>query len=598
MAIPIGTGGAAARCSTHSIQPEALFVQHILQRPPCPRKMIMPFRQPPPTLGNQYEDDRILRSFLARTLPPEMLREIEPSLQEMGRLAGSDLYRMQLADRLNEPVLTQWDAWGNRVDHIELTPLWLRAERIAAEHGVVATAYERRHASFSRVHQCALAYLFTPSTDIYSCPLAMTDGAARTLLSSGNQTLIDRAVPHLVTRSPEEFWTSGQWMTEATGGSDVGLSETVARQDEEGVWRLYGRKWFTSATTSQMALTLARPEGNASGGQGLALFYVETRDESGRLRNIEINRLKDKLGTRKVPTAELTLTGTPAQLVSGTTNGIRNITPMLNITRLWNGISAVSLMRRGLALAQDYARRRVAFGAPLSEKPLHLDTLAGLQAETAAAFHFAFYVAELCGRNEADESTEDETILLRLLTPVMKLTTARQSVTVASETLEAFGGAGYVEDTGLPQLLRDSQVLPIWEGTTNVLSLDALRALGENGRAFRLLKAEVGRSLETIREGRLIDAARVVRLSLEHAESWLLEAKKEGQARLEAGARRFALTLGRALELALLIRHAQWSEDEEADGRATAAARVFATTGIDLITQREPDDARTLLSDQ
>ncbi|MDT5062849.1 MAG: acyl-CoA dehydrogenase [Acidobacteriota bacterium] len=560
--------------------------------------MIMPFRQPPPTLGNQYEDDRTLRSFLARTLPPEILREIEPSLKEMGHLAGSDLYRMQLADRLNEPSLTQWDAWGNRIDHIELTPLWRMAERIAAEHGVVATAYERRHGPFSRVHQCALAYLFTPSTDIYSCPLAMTDGAARTLLSSGNQALVDRAVPHLLTRNAEEFWTSGQWMTEATGGSDVGLSEAVARPDAEGVWRLYGRKWFTSATTSQMALTLARPEGNASGGQGLALFYVETRDAEGKLRNIEINRLKDKLGTRKVPTAELTLTGTPAQLVRGTSDGIRNITPMLNITRLWNGISAVSLMRRGLALAFDYARKRVAFGAPLNEKPLHVDTLAGLQVETEAAFHLAFYVAELTGRSEEGEITEEEMLILRLLTPVMKLTTAKQAVAVASETLEAFGGAGYVEDTGLPQLLRDGQVLPIWEGTTNVLSLDALRALGENGRAFQLLKAEVGRSIEAIREVRLIDSARIVRLSLEHAENWLLQAKKEGQAFLESGARRFALTLGRAMELALLIKHAQWSVDNELDGRATAAARYFAGTGIDLIIQRDMDDARSLLSDQ
>ena len=558
----------------------------------------MPFRQPPPTLGNQYEDDRVLRSFLARTLPPQMLREIEPSLKEMGRLAGSDLYQMQLADRLNEPVLTAWDAWGNRIDHIELTPLWRVAERVATEHGVVATAYERRHGRFSRVHQCALAYLFTPSTDIYSCPLAMTDGAARTLLGSNNQALIDRAVPHLTTRRAEEFWTSGQWMTEATGGSDVGLSETVARREGEGVWRLYGRKWFTSATTSQMALTLARPEGNASGGQGLALFYIETRDAEGRLRNIEINRLKDKLGTRKVPTAELTLTGTPAELVCGPTGGIRNIAPMLNITRLWNGISAVSLMRRGLALALDFARRRVAFGATLNEKPLHLDTLAGLQAEAEAAFHLAFFVAELTGRSEAGEISEEETLILRLLTPVMKLTTAKQAVVVASEVLEAFGGAGYVEDTGLPMLLRDAQVLPIWEGTTNVLSLDCLRALGEGNRAFQALKAEAIRSLETIREGRLFEAARVVRSALDHAESWLSQAKEEGQAVVESGARRFALTLGRTMELALLIKHAQWSKDEEADGRATAAARCFASSVIDLLTSKSLDDARELFGGQ
>ena len=542
----------------------------------------MQFQQAPPALGNQYEDDRVLRSYLSRVFPTDVLRDVEEPLAELGRLSGAELYEFQLADRLNEPTLTQWDAWGNRIDKVELTPLWRLAERIAAEHGVVAAAYEQRYGSLSRVFQCALAYLFTPSTDIYSCPLAMTDGAARTLLSSGNQTLIDRAVPHLTTRDTREFWTAGQWMTEITGGSDVGLSQTVAKVDDDGNFRLYGRKWFTSAISSQIALTLARPEGNPPGGRGLALFYLETRDEHGRARNIEINRLKDKLGTRKVPTAELTLTGTPAQLVKGTTEGVRNIAPLLNITRLWNGISAVALMRRGLALAYDYARKRVAFGAPLSEKPLHLDTLAGVQAEAEAAFHLAFYVAELTGRSETREISDDDALLLRLLTPVMKLTTGKQAVAVASEVLEAFGGAGYVEDTGLPVLLRDAQVLPIWEGTTNVLALDTLRALS-GGNSLRQFDLMVSRCLDDISHSHLIDAGRVARTSLDHATSWLAEAERRGQRALESGARRFSLTLGRTMELALLIKHAQWSHDHENDLNAITSARRFAYAGADLI---------------
>ncbi len=546
--------------------------------------------QAPPALGNQYEDDSVLRSYLKRTIPSDVVREIKPTLVEMGDIAGGELYAMQLADRLNEPKLTQWDAWGNRVDRIELTLLWRVAERIAAEQGVVATAYEQKHGRYSRVHQCALAYLFTPSTDIYSCPLAMTDGAARTLLGSGNTTLIERAVPHLTSRDPKEFWTSGQWMTELTGGSDVGASETIAKPDltrnsklETNNWLLYGRKWFTSAATSQIALTLARPEGNPAGGRGLALFYLEMRDKQGRLFFISIDRLIDKLGTRMVPTAELTLNGTPAQLVLGRTDGVRNITPLLNITRLWNGISAVSLMRRSIALALDYSRKRSAFGSLLSEKPLHIDTLAGLQAETEAAFHLAFLVAELTGRAETGELSEEQTLLLRLLTPLMKLTTGKQVVAVVSEALEAFGGAGYVEDTGLPMLLRDAQVLPIWEGTTNVLALDALRALGADNGAFVALKKEVTRSLSAVHDQRLAEPARVVRSALAHAESWVAEATKAGTPALETGARRFSLTLGRATELALLCRHAQWSHENESDARATDAARRFAASGIDLI---------------
>ncbi len=162
----------------------------------------MPFLQPAPQLGNQYDDDRVLRGILRRLLPPEVRAEVEPGLREMGRLSGGELYRLQLEDRTNEPRLVQWSAWGERVDRIEPTPLWALAERIAAGHGVVAAAHERRHGALSRIHQFALACLFTPSTYLFACPLAMTDGAARTLLDSGNEALVARAVPHLTSRDP------------------------------------------------------------------------------------------------------------------------------------------------------------------------------------------------------------------------------------------------------------------------------------------------------------------------------------------------------------------------------------------------------------
>jgi acyl-CoA dehydrogenase len=558
----------------------------------------MPFRQEPPRLGNQYEQDHALRSYLRRALPPDVLGEVEPSLAEMGELAGGRLYRMQLEDRLNEPRLTQWDAWGERVDRIEVSPLWRVAERLAAERGLVAIPYERKHGAHSRVHQCALAYLFTPSTDIYSCPLAMTDGAARVLTTSANEPLVKRVVPHLVSRDPAEFWTSGQWMTELTGGSDVGASESVARRDTEGVWRLYGRKWFTSAAASQVALTLARPEGNGPGGRGLALFLVETRDAEGRLRGIQVNRLKDKLGTRKVPTAELTLDAAPAELVKGATDGVRDIAPMLNVTRLWNGVSAAALMRRGVALARDYARRRVAFGSALAEKPLHADTLAGLQAEAEGALHLAFYAAELTGREEARELDEAGARLLRLVTPLMKLTTARAAVDVASETVEAFGGAGYVEDTGIPVLLRDAQVLSIWEGTTNVLSLDALRTALKDEGALASLKAEVERLTREVQDEKLARAAAAAREAAAHAEGWLAANAGKSTGAMEAGARRFSMTLGRALALALLASHAQWSLKEERDARAAAAARRFALGGVDFIKDdADPADVFALMAD-
>jgi alkylation response protein AidB-like acyl-CoA dehydrogenase len=556
----------------------------------------MPFFQTPPTLGNQLLDDRVLRSHMARVLPPDAARVVMPTLESLGEITGGELFRMQLEDRLNEPRLTQWDAWGHRVDRIDVTPLWQRARVVACEHGVVAVAYERKLGALSRVHQFALAYLFEPSSDVYTCPLAMTDGAAKTLLVHGNRALIDRAIPRLTSRDAKTAWTSGQWMTERTGGSDVGISETIAKQDG-AQWRLYGTKWFTSATTSEMALTLARPEGNGPGGHGLALFYLERSLADGSSNGILVNRLKDKLGTRKVPTAELTLDGAIATPVVGTTEGVRNISPMLNVTRTWNAIGAIGGMRRCLALVRDYAKKRVAFGAALVDKPLHLDTVAGMQAEYEGAFQLAFRAVELLGREEAKEITERESDFLRVLTPIVKLTTAKQAVAVASESCESFGGAGYVEDTGIPRLLRDAQVLPIWEGTTTVLALDTLRALGKSGERFGAIEEEARALVEAAKDAALQKAAKQALDAIARAKAWLTETAADRDA-LEAGARRFALTLGRSLELALLVRHAQWSIDHERDGRARVAALRFAKHGVDGMSTGGVDGDASLARDE
>jgi len=552
----------------------------------------MPFFQDPPRLGNTYDGDPLLREHLSRTFPPEDLAGIEPELVHLGALAGGPLFEQQLAERDLEPTLVQWDAWGRRVDRIRLTPLWREAAALAARHGLVATAYERRHGALSRTHQLALAYVLDPSTDVYSCPLAMADGAARALLDSGNRPLVERAVPRLTSRDPSRAWTSGQWMTERTGGSDVSGTETAARPDGAGGWRLFGTKWFSSATTAEMALALARPEGSPAGARGLALFYVETRLDDGASNGVLVNRLKDKLGTRKLPTAELTLDGARAVPVAGLADGVRHVAPMLNVTRTWNAIVAASGMQRALSLARDYARRRIAFGTPLVARPLHADGLAALEAEREGAFLLAFRAAALLGRAEAGEASAAERALLRVVTPLAKLTTARQAVRVASEALECFGGAGYVEDTGLPRLLRDAQVLPIWEGTTNVLALDALRALGTDG-ARAALSAELARLSAEARDPELRAPAEAGLAAAGRAHA-LLDAASDPAVR-EAAAGGAALTLGRALEVLLLASHAQWCLDRGRGRRALAAARRLARNGIDVLADPAPDESELLV---
>ncbi|MGH8316669.1 MAG: acyl-CoA dehydrogenase family protein [Steroidobacteraceae bacterium] len=542
------------------------------------------FVQQSPRLTNTYASDGLLKTYLEWKLGPDLLVTIEPELTELGELAAGRLFDLQRADRANEPTLTQWDAWGARIDQIEVTSLWHEAERLAVRLGLTAIPYERKEGPWSRTRQFAQVYLFHPVTDVYTCPLAMTDGAARALLDSNNARLVGRAVPHLTSRDPTEFWTSGQWMTESTGGSDVGLSRTIARRDPSGVWRLYGKKWFTSAATSQMALTLGRPEGNGPGGGGLALFYLETRNPDGSLNGIRLERLKDKLGTRKVPTAEMTLDGTVAQIVAGTTDGTRAIEPMLKITRSWNSVCAAACMRHGLALAQDYAQRRRAFGAALAAQPLHRETLAELEAETAGAFLLTFFVIELLGHEEAGLLDEDETALLRFLTPIVKLATGKQAVHVVSEALEALGGAGYLEDTGIPVLLRDTQVLPIWEGTTNVLSLDALLR-ADAGRGLAALRRRIKRTTSGAEDAVLKTSAAVASAAVEHASSWHSTIDDRGA--LQAGARRFAMTLARAVELSLLVEYARAMRDDAAIVASRHWCQRLCRAGIDMIQNEE-----------
>ena len=516
------------------------------------------FTQDSPKLANQYDDDSLLRSYLRWRLPAKVLADVEPELRRLGQRAVTDILELGEEAEASPPRHVPYDAWGKRVDRIETSDAWRELDRISATEGIVATAYERAHGIHSRIDQFARLYLFAPSSALYSCPLAMTDGAARFLEVYGDEST--RGVfAHLTSRDPRQFWTSGQWMTERSGGSDVASTSTIAKCESGNDYRLYGLKWFTSATTSQVAMTLARIEGAPAGGSGLSVFLVTLRDRDGSLRNIRVERLKDKLGTRALPTAELTLEGTPARLVGGAGDGIRKISTLFNITRVYNAVAAVAGMRRAIALATDYAKRRIAFGKPLIEQPLHVETLTEISLRFRACFMLAFRVVELLGKEECGEATESELQLLRLLTPVAKLYTAKQAVTVASEVVESFGGAGYVEDTGIPRLLRDAQVLPIWEGTTNVLSLDVLRAI----QKADALKAWIG-DLQRRLGGASGKYADRITQAVRSIERFFADASREGDSG-QSLARSLSFSIARTECAMLLLEHSFATKEASAE---------------------------------
>jgi len=567
---------------------------------------VVTFFQQPPVLGNTYHSDVVLAEHLERLLPREVLAEAVPQLEAMGEAAVGGLARLAERAEAAPPRLVHFDAWGRRADRIEVSPAWDELVAAQARAGLVALAYDGRYGPHGRTVQHALVHVYAPSSAIATCPLAMTDAAVRVLLDHAPAELRDRVVPRLTSRDPRRAWTSGQWMTEREGGSDVGRTATVARPDRQGRWRLHGVKWFTSATTADCALALARPEGAPEGSRGLGLFLVERLDpltgQSQLGSTVLVNRLKDKLGTRALPTAELELAGAVATPVGGVEAGLKKMAGMLNVTRVHNAVSAAAGMRRGAELAVAYARVRQAFGRRLEDLPLHRETLAELAVEAEAAFTLVVRAVELLGRLEHGAAGEREQRALRALVPVAKLLTAKDAVAHASEVVEAFGGAGYVEDTGIPRLLRDAQVLPIWEGTTNVLSLDVARAERVD-RAVSALLDDLDEQLAPLRSapaGLDRTAALVGRASEALAKDLRAWEGADGAA-LQAHLRGFALRLGRTYAAGLLAAHAAHRLRRHGDGRAARVAaryagRWLATPPPALPTADHLTESRSVLS--
>lgn len=459
------------------------------------------FYQAPPEVKSDYT--HYLRELVLQLLPKDLQTNFDSELQRFSECCVNEIYLLQIEALKNLPRHVPFSPWGERIDEIEVSEAWQKLHRVSAEEGLVAIAYERKWGEYSRLLQMLKIFLFHPNSAFYSCPLAMTDGAARILELKGQTAFHREIYQHLVTRDVQKFWTSGQWMTEREGGSDVSNSATQARHVKDDIYELTGDKWFSSATTSDIAFTLAKIDD----AKELSLFCLKVRNANGALNGITVHRLKDKFGTKALPTAELSLNATVADLIGEKGAGVKNIATMLNITRMYNTVSSLGQMSRSIQLATDFAKKRKAFGQLIINHPLHKQTLGEMNLHLIYGLHFVTKLAVLMGREECGVATDDEKEILRLLIPIAKLTTAKHAVAIASECVESFGGGGYVEDTGVPLMLRDAQVFSIWEGTTNILSLDVLRVMQKSPRALaivlsdiekRILKAEAKQASDNI----------------------------------------------------------------------------------------------------
>ncbi len=541
-----------------------------------------------------YADDHALRATLDRLLGAEGHATARGQLSSLAADAAGPLRAAHLDAEAHPPQLVQYDGWGRRVDQVRTSAGWETLRRAAAEYGLVAVPYDddarKVWGAGARVVQHALLHLYGPESATFSCPVAMADGAAALLSRHDTDSAVrDAWLPRLTSRDPDRATCSGQWMTETTGGSDISKTGTIAHQDAKGRWLLTGEKWFCSAIDSDLAIALARPLSAGDGSRELVCFLVPryAADVPGAPRTLgprdtapglRLHRLKDKLGTRALPSAEVGLDGAYAIPVSDPTEpGLSKMMTLVQITRLHNAAAAAAGMRRGLVQVRQHAETREAFGLRLWRQPLHRETLAWLAIDAEAAFALTALSFSALGKVEVD-GDEDAAALLRLAATLAKAGTGKLAVNAASEYLECIGGNGYIEDTGFPRLLRDAQVLPIWEGTTNVLSLDVLRALSRDSTA---LPAYVG----------YVD--QVVEAANATGESWLtgvaqdLAAVRQGVVgdaeaaagsaatdRAQAAARVLTLRMANTLAAAALLEQATF-EATAGNARTALAAGLF-----------------------
>ncbi|AGN02426.1 acyl-CoA dehydrogenase domain-containing protein [Salinarchaeum sp. Harcht-Bsk1] len=586
---------------------------------------------------NYWTYDRTLQRELRRVYDAGEYEWAEPRLSEFGHLIGHTV--ADNADYIDDhgPELDTYDRFGEVQNFVRYPAEQFENEQAVYEAGIVADAFEAppgRDEPMPISHYLGMLQLLSYAEGGgFGCPVAMTAGAAL-VLEKFDDGELEPYYDALVSRDYDDLIEGAMFLTEEQGGSDVGAIETTASDDEEvDCWRLAGEKWFCSNIDAEGTLALARTEDAPEGTAGLSMFLVPHGDPVGdpaahidadqdadagggpggtswqgdvltkgarndfdgapppeALNDQLYRRLKDKLGTIAVPTGEVEFDDTAAFLVGEEENGFKQMAEMLNLERLSNAAAACGVMGRSLLESKIRAADREAFGQPIDEYPLMREDLVDMAVDYEATTAFTHEAGRLLSERErAERAGEGDTDdaqhayrLLRLLTPIAKLRTARMAIDTASYAMEIQGGNGYVNDFVTHRLLRDAQVLPIWEGTENVLSLDVLRALDRED-AHEPLFDVMQRRLNAVSSDELADAAATVEAEYHDLAEALATVASEDEAYAQLSAKRLAHYVFEVFTAALLLEEADRALDD-GDGRMALVARRFVDREL-----RDPD---------
>ena len=528
--------------------------------------------QSPPLEGHDvYSTDRALVEAVER----EGAGWAGTELVELGTLTGASRTQ-ELARQANEhrPELHTHDRTGHRIDVVEYHPAYHELMGAAVAHGLHAAPWSDPRDG-AHVARAAKVFVWYQAEAGHVCPVSMTYSVVPALRHQPD--VAAEWEPRLTSTtydatdgpaSAKAGATSGMALTEKQGGSDVRANTTTATPlDGDGETALLtGHKWFCSAPMSDGFLMLAQAPG------GLTCYWVPRWQPDGTKNPIHIQRLKDKLGDRSNASSEIELAAVWAQRVGEEGRGVRTIIEMVNHTRLDCAVGSASVMRQGVAQASWHAAHRAAFGALLADQPLMQNVLADLALESEAATAAVMRLARSYDR----EADEHEALLQRVLTPVVKYWTCKRAPQHAAEALECLGGNGFVEESPMPRLFRQSPVNGVWEGSGNVICLDVLRAMAKSPRSVDAFWEEVNRGAGG--DARLDGAIRTLQNELANTED------------LEGRARRLVEEMAVVVEASLLVQHAP-----EAVADAFCASRLGPDRGRAFGTLPRGTDVRAIV---
>lgn len=530
---------------------------------------------------NWYETDPNLQLLMRRLIPPSDFKWCETWLKKWGALCGGPIAeRAEITDK-NPPRLVKFDRNGEEINEVVHHSSALETKRDLWNAGFNGLPWSPEARELGKPVPAALmlafSYLLSQAETGMLCSIGMTDGVADLVEKYGDDRVKAEYLPRLRSMNYDQAWDGSMFLTEKTGGSDLGVLTTTARKRGD-IWLLTGLKWFCSNVDGRAIVTLARPEGAPDGIKGIGLFLVPKFKRDGTRNGIHIRRIKDKLGTRAVPTAEVDFVDAEAYGLQGTSKnpadkGINRMMEMVNLSRLGVAAMGAGIARRSFLEAAIYASKRDAFGRRLTQWPMMQQDLLRLQSESESAASMLFECARV-GDKARNEGDEDAAGYLRILVPLTKIRATRQGLECASRGLEVMGGNGYIEDWPMARQLRDAQCHTLWEGTDNILSLDVLRSMAKN-MAHEPLLRRVDEILSVSKRPGLEDIHTAVSRQ-QHRAKRVLGELSSGDPETAVGFAKIASeTMCDALQSALLLEEAAADLDLNKSQRKARIARVY-----------------------